>query len=109
MNGRRAGREIRPAQIPLGDFCYWKRPTDSERGIVVANAVGRFRLICRGDKVVHLCVIAERLETVSESFRDVELVSVYARKLELLPAAVSWRIQPDINNDIQNGSLGAAD
>src|SRR5215831_19826021 len=54
-------------------------------------------------------IIAERLEAVGKSSRNVEYVTVPARQFEFLPVAVSWRFRPDIDDDVPNGSADATD
>ena len=73
----------------------------------MAYTAGRLRLVGFGNEVIYLDIITERLEAVSEPLWDVELMAVHARKLKLLPVAISRRSGPDVDNDVPNGSLDA--
>ena len=73
----------------------------------MANTAGRSGFEGGGNEVIDLDVITECLEAMGKSLRDIELMVVAARKLKLLPFEISRRTGPNVNDDIQNGSLNA--
>jgi hypothetical protein len=94
-------------QIFFRNFRYGQRPRNPKGWIIMANTADRSWLEGRGNEVSDLDVITECLEAMGESVRDVELMVVPARKLKLLPFEIRRRTGPDINDDVQNGSLNA--
>src|SRR5437879_11605140 len=71
-------KKIRPMQVLLGNLGYRHRPTDSERGIIEANAAGISRVIWRGNQIINLDLVSKCLKSVSEPLRDIELVAISA-------------------------------
>src|SRR5262249_10438744 len=94
-------------QIFLRNFRNGQRPQNSKCWIIIANTAGRSRFERRRNEIINLDVITERLEPMRKSLRDVELVGVSTRELELLPFAISRRLGPDVDNDVKNRSLNA--
>jgi len=71
----------------------------------VTNSVRRIWLIGVGNEIAHLDIVTEGLESVGKSLWNVELVSVVARKLKLLPMPIGRGVGPYVNDDVPNRSL----
>src|SRR5262249_12011712 len=52
-------------------------------------------------------IVGECLEAVGKSFRNVKLTTIGAREFECVPAAISRRIAPDVNDHIPDSALNA--
>jgi len=73
----------------------------------MAETVSRSRFVRFRYKVIDHDINSERLEAMGKPFRDVQLMAVHARKLKTLPAAISRRAGPDVDDDVPNGPFDA--
>ncbi len=96
--------EVRPLRVFGGNIRYWEWPIDSDLLVVVTNTTSRLRRIPYRYQVIDEDVIAQRLEAVSKSSRDIDLISAFARKLELQLLAIRRRLRSDINDNIPDGA-----
>jgi hypothetical protein len=100
--------ESLPSQILCGDNGDGTWPGDGELGVVEAKPIGRLGDIGDVHLVKDLDIIAERLEPMRTTGRDIEAEVVFGGQLKRFPAPMAWRVRPQVGHHVVNGAARAA-
>src|SRR5258707_2023078 len=109
--GALSSGEVRVGAVAVGDHAPARRggwPLDTERGVVPAHPARGVRDVAGAHQVVHLAVLAERLEAVRESGGDVQPEPVALAELDAVPAPAGRRPVADVDGDIEDRAADTA-
>lgn len=73
------------------------------------DSSGVLRAVYLPEHVMDFGIVSQRLIPVGEALRDVIHEHILSGELESEPFLVSWGIRSEVNNDVVNGTLHAAD
>lgn len=105
-------KQISPAscaRVAVGNHGYRLRPRDREIWIARGHPDVLRRIMRTVDAVADICNGGERLKTMQETRRDVEMSKVIVVQQECLLLTKSGRICADVDDHVINGAMGAAD
>src|SRR5665647_1268069 len=91
----------RPSRVAGRDARGGSRPGDVECRVVPSHASGGGRLIARRDLVEHFRVIGQGQKSVGQTLRHIDRGSILGVELEALPLQIGWRIETEIDHNVE--------
>jgi hypothetical protein len=95
--------------VTIADCSDWRRPGDCQVGVVISHAEILGRVMGAVDAVADIREVGEHLVTMQHPGRHIEMPELLVVEEECRVPAKGRRARPCVDEDVENGAVGAPD